>query len=949
MKRLLRSFLLLAVLALPLFANAQVRGQSVDPSLIRAEISKRGLREEDVQKKLLSKGLNYDINNIKPEELLRARSAIEAAIAELESERKAAETVREPTQEEVEQGRINKEIEVKATQRAEEKAQKIASEKVDAAVKEEVKEVAKSASKEIKKAIATGSTLEEALTEKLTDAANNKGTPSTMFGQEYFQNGNLSAFRLGSEPKVPDTYILGASDQVTVSVTGRSFYNQQHTITKDGYIQPDRMNRVYLKGMSVSSARRVLATMFRQFMVFTPEEFVVSVSGTRTISVNIVGEVKSPGSYTISATNSGFNALVAAGGPTDIGSLRKMELIRSNGERKPMDLYEYLNNPSSAKDFFLYENDYIRVPAQDRVVTISGAVRRPFKYELIGGENLKKLIQYAGGLSDNAQKVTAQIKRFVTDREEIFDVNMEKLDYQDFEVKNGDVISIGTINVSAINVAEIIGAVQYPGSFEIRPNMRVSDMLVKAILKPSARTDAFYIQRLRTDGTTEWKSLELKQILNNPNSEANISLQSKDKIWIFEQSRYVEQEEVMSFGSIRTPLRVPYDSEKKMRVSDLVILSGGAKPEATDFAYVFRKNKQDTGKITYIRVDLKKALANPKSADDIVLEGQDELRIPSILTYTNRENIKISGAVRTPGEYAFGSQLNIKDLILLAGGFKLEAAKNRIDVFRVNIIDNEPVRTTVASIEMDKDYNIIQDQGFSLQPYDQIVVRVVPEFSFQKIINLTGEVKYPGAYALIRKNEKLADVIKRAGGLSLEAFPEGATIFRADENVGYVIVDMVKALKDTTSNFNHILKDGDLIDIPKSRDLVTITGATKAIELYPEKVLQGGKVNVPFHNGRRAFYYVDRYAAGIGKEGKRSSITVTHPNGRIERTKDYGLFKIYPKVERGSIVNVGYRERKEKDKVKKNNADVDWQKVISNTFAQITSVVTVLLLLRQLQ
>ena len=219
------------------------------------------------------------------------------------------------------------------------------------------------------------------------------------------------------------------------------------------------------------------------------------------------------------------------------------------------------------------------------------------------------------------------------------------------------------------------------------------------------------------------------------------------------------------------------------------------------------------------------------------------------------------------------------------------------------------------------------------------------EFEFQKIVNLSGEIKYPGPYALISSNETIADLIERAGGLSAEAFAAGATLNRNQDNIGFVVLDLPQALQRKNSRYNFILKEGDDIFIPKQKDLVSISGATNAADLYPNKLIASNNtINVAYYERKNAIFYIDKYAAGLSKNADRNKITVEHPNGKISRTKHYLFFKIYPKVTKGSVVNVGYKEVKTA-KQKKEGKEVDWEKIVSSSLAQITAVLSLYLLI----
>ena len=288
----------------------------------------------------------------------------------------------------------------------------------------------------------------------------------------------------------------------------------------------------------------------------------------------------------------------------------------------------------------------------------------------------------------------------------------------------------------------------------------------------------------------------------------------------------------------------------------------------------------------------------------------------------------------------------------MAGGLKLEAAKNRIEIFRVEIKENVPTQTVVASIEVDENYNLI-GPDIQLQPYDLIVVRTVPDFDLLKTVTVTGEVNYPGIYALTSKNEKLQSIIKRAGGVTLESFPQGATLFRSEDNTGFVVTRLDKVLRRRGTRFNYILKRGDVINVPKSKDLVRVNiNNTLAAELYPDKLITAGKVNIAYRGGR-ANWYLNKYAGGIAKNkrARKRFITVEHPNGEMRRTSNFLLFQVTPKVRKGSTINVGVKPQKapkppkpEKEKSK----PLDWNQIVSNALALTASVVTILALSRQL-
>ncbi|MEM9847691.1 MAG: SLBB domain-containing protein, partial [Bacteroidota bacterium] len=236
-----------------------------------------------------------------------------------------------------------------------------------------------------------------------------------------------------------------------------------------------------------------------------------------------------------------------------------------------------------------------------------------------------------------------------------------------------------------------------------------------------------------------------------------------------------------------------------------------------------------------------------------------------------------------------------------------------------------------------------------LAPFDVVVVRRIPNFDPIQTVNITGEVKYPGVYALIGDNERIQSVIKRAGGTTYEAFVEGATLFREEDEIGYVVFDFERALSSKNSRDNIILKPGDVIEIPKQEDLVSLRGATNAPELLPDKYLQDGTIDVVYHKGKRAMFYIKKYAGGASENAKKSTITVEQPNGKLARTVDLGIFKIYPKVEKGALISVGSKPAREieADQEPIQNEPVDWGEIVSNALAQVSAVLTVVLLIER--
>lgn len=910
MKRILGVLLILfAFSTTPIFAQ-QI---PVDEATVRKELERRGLKEADVKRKLEEKGI--DIDNLNASQLPFLEATLEEIVQELEEEN--TEAIQETTEEILE---------------------------------EEAKSLSRDAAKDIKEAVEDGATVSEAIAEELIDEVNESLPQSNVYGQELFRDKTLKVFTPTDNVRPPDSYVLGPGDKLNIAIWGNSQEDATYEINDAGYIEPSRMSRISLIGLTFGQAKKMLERRFKNFYSFRSEEFEVNISQLRSVTVNIYGEVFNPGGYFISARNTAFNALVAAGGPSNIGSVRNIRLIRNNGETKVMDVYKFMLDPKVQEDFYLSNNDIIHVGVFSKRVKVEGAVNRPFKYELLETEQLAKLIEYAGGLKSNAYQSNIQIKRFVGDIEKIYDVNWSRLQSQssDFQLMNGDVISIPFIPKPFDNFAEINGAVVLAGKYEVQENMRISDLLAKGGLEEQARTDIAFLIRTRSDGTINYEKIDLAAILANPSIPENVLIKGKDRLRILSQTTYADQNNIEVNGEVRRPGSLEYDPDKSIRVADAILLTGGLKPEATTFAYIHRKDPLNAKEKEYIRVDLVAALSNAASADNLELQAEDRLQIYSKRSYVEKSMVRIGGAVKNPGEFPYDESLTLTDVLTLSGGLTMAAASNRVEIFRVEILNDQPTKTVVATLNINEDFSV-SGSNFQLEPFDQIIVRSVPDFELQQIVTINGEIRYPGPYPIISPNETISSLLKRAGGLTNEAFPEGATLRRPEER-GFVVISFDEILENPNSPSNLILRKGDIIDIPKKKDLVGVAIAnSRAMELYPDKMLNAGKINVPFAAGKKAKYYIDNYAGGIGEKGKKKLITVEHPNGEIERTKNFLFFRKYPTVQKGSVISIGRKKEKREDPAsKKPKEETDWGKVIANSIAQITAVLSLVILAQRL-
>jgi protein involved in polysaccharide export with SLBB domain len=775
------------------------------------------------------------------------------------------------------------------------------------------------------------------------------GTPRR--GQSLFaapQNGVIK------NNKAQDFYILSTGDELSVSIFGASQYDARFEINEAGFIQPSNHAKIFLKGLRLGDAKELIRSRFSRHLTFRREQCVISLINPRKIAIHVYGETNKHGTQSFTGTNTAIDALQAVGGPNAVGSMRMIQLIRG-GEKKEIDVYKVMEDPALAYQYYLEEGDILHIPIAEKVVSIQGEVLRPMRYELKYEEGLLQLLSLAGGLKANAYKKIVQIKRFGIEREEIIDVPLSDLmaKNQEFPLQNGDVISIKAVASEVQNFVVVKGGVAFPGSYSLNTTPHISDLLIKGVLLKESKLDKASLIRDNPDGTKKLIPISINHILKYPLGGADLKLMNGDKLIVYKQERFIDKKFITVTGAVRDTIEYPYDPASTITVERAIFLAGGLQPDAADQGYIIRSNPQNKKEKAYIKVAVRAALDNPDGEDNIKLEPFDELRVLTNTAFSDQTTVKIIGAVRNPGAFPYHKSLTLEDLITLSGGLSFGAALNRIDLFRVVTKGNKATKMIISTLKIDSTLQSLDslNQKMMLHPYDEIVVRRIPDFEFQKYVMLEGEVKYPGKYALLHENERLSNLIQRAGGLSNEAFAAGATLMRVENSRGLVVTHLNEALKDTMSKFNYILKDGDVLTVPKNQDLVAIKIAnTRASELYPDKFLENKQINVAFDKEKKAKWYIKEYAVGFGKRASRKNVTVEYPNGHIKRTKRFLFLKFYPVVKPGSIVSVGVTPKSPK-RVKKANKErqrVNWEKVLSNTFQALTLGVTTVLLVRQL-
>lgn len=724
-------------------------------------------------------------------------------------------------------------------------------------------------------------------------AAAKTGGPK-IYGHSLFTDQSLDVFRTTDGAQAPETYILGAGDEIRIAIFGASQTDLMMMINKEGYIQPSGMSKIFLQGLSLAQARNLLLNRLSVFYTFRPDQFSLTIATARTVLVNVFGETRITGGFNLSALNSAFNALSAAGGPTEIGSVRNIQLIRGN-ERKTMDLYAFMSNPAYQFQFDLQQNDIIYVPVAQNLVSIKGAVKRPMLYEMLPGESLTDLIRFAGGVNVDVYPNFVQVQRYVAGEVVLLEWDLAEVLSGKIKVplQNGDIIRIRSIGKPIDQFVEITGSIYYPGRYDLVNSPSLSNLLAKAQPTTQAKRDLVFVERIRPDETVEVLTIPWIDLQASGN---DFSLQSRDRITVPELSMYRDVGTISVSGDVRDPFVKTLALGDRLTVKQAIELAGGLKSTAYPVAYIFRKNLLNPVEMQYIRIDL-------DNAGEMLLQPGDRLNVYDNTLFTNIGEVRVFGAVKQPHGMTYDPSLTLRDLLTTAGGVAVGAALNRVEVFRTILSPDAPARIEEITIAVDTGYRVINPPDFTLQPYDQVVVRLTPEFTLGRNVEIFGEVAYPGVYVLGPGQVHLSDVIGMAGGLLESADATGSRLFRTFDKSGSITMDVYKAVRRKGNlRKDPILIAGDIININRLENTVTIRSNGTGLS---ETTGTDGKINLVYQGPKSAGWYIKHYAGGFSSSADKNSVTVILKNGQMKGTGRtiFGIRR-YPKVSTGAFISV---------------------------------------------
>jgi protein involved in polysaccharide export with SLBB domain len=503
----------------------------------------------------------------------------------------------------------------------------------------------------------------------------------------------------------------------------------------------------------------------------------VTMGSLKSMQVFVLGEVRMPGSYALGSFSTITNALLAAGGPSSIGSLRNVQLKRRNKTVVEMDFYDFLLNGDKSSDSILQSGDVVFVPTTGPLVGVAGNVRRPAIYELKDEKDLLSLFEMAGGVIPTAFTQQIQVERIKkNERQIVIDIDDKNLTRsKDFNLQDGDLVKVFSIVDRDANVLHLAGNVKRPGKYEFKPGMRVQD-LVRGTSDLLSNTYYEYalIKRLRPPGLqTELVPFHLGKVLFDHDDTQNVRLQSQDSVYIFSKSFFRDTPTVTVSGEVRKGER--FDLADNTTVKDIILQAGGLTKDAfLEKGEIIRVN--DKREYTTVYFDVAKALAGDPGAN-LLLQDEDEVRVHSVWEVTRKRTVSIDGEVTKPGTYKLTQNMTVKNLVFAAGNILESAYHDEAEVSSSIIENGRSVRIDYQKINLglaldgDPAHNIV------LQPSDRIFVKKIPDWKEEQFASVGGEIRFPGRY-IIKKGETLSSLIERAGAYTDEAYLRGAVFTR---------------------------------------------------------------------------------------------------------------------------------------------------------------------------
>jgi len=699
-----------------------------------------------------------------------------------------------------------------------------------------------------------------------------------IYGSELFANSQ--GFKNNENMATPLNYEVGTNDVLKLVVYGVQEYSADLDVSKEGTVLIENVGRIKVAGLSIEAAN----TRIKQQMGNTAypslrsgeSKMALTVGDTRTIQVTIIGAQRS-GNYNVSSLSNVLSALTMAGGPSEIGSYRAIELIRQNKVVKTFDLYAFMQNGDQSQNMGLKDRDVIKVPPYKGRIEIKGQVKRPGIFELNATESFKQFLQYAGGFDDTAY--TAWVKVIQKNDKEKAVKDLAQNQFTSYQPQGGDIIQVSKILDRFQNRVKLTGAVFRPDVYELTEGMRISDLVQRA---DGLREDAFIgraqLIRLKPNLLKELVTINLFKALQKDPSQ-NILLQREDELYINSIVDLRDSLTVDLLGEVRSQGRFNYVDS--MTVKDLILMAGGFTYAANKQIEVARLIKfgekvTDNQVATILKTEVNGDLSFNAGQENFVLQPMDVVTITKKVGFTNPEVVSISGQVQNVGKYTLSTRVErVSDIVKRSGGLIGEAYGEGAYIKRSRYnIDTLKADESKTSIE--EAYN----RKFKAQ-------QEAEKQNINTLLNGSNNNSQTNMADVNVKKKNLKDTLD--------------ILFKElNDDTYQIAIDINKIMEKPGSELDLVLRDKDEIIIPKTDNRVKISGGV----LRP--------TNIVYRDGLTIGECISA-AGGISEYAKRGRAYVIYANGKSARTKHFGLFRLNPTIKPGSeIVLPETNEKKEK-------------------------------------
>ncbi|MBE6259866.1 MAG: capsule biosynthesis protein [Prevotella sp.] len=489
-----------------------------------------------------------------------------------------------------------------------------------------------------------------------------------VFGRDIFSQANPS-FQPNVNAPIPTTYVLGPGDQVVVDIYGASQQTLIHTISPEGTVTVSGYGPIYLSGLTVAAAQQKLRNTIGSR--YRSSDLRLTIGNTRTIQVNIMGEVRAPGTYHLSAFANVFYALYRAGGPSSLGTLRNIKVYRNGRLVTVVDLYEFILNGRLAGNINLQDNDVIQVPTYECLVGITGNVKRPMFYEMRKNESVATLLNYAGGFTSDAHKKSVKLVRQTGERYQVYTVG--EFDMSTFKLEDNDAITVDGMINRYENMVEIKGAVFRPGQFQLGGNVTSVRGLIEAAggLTEDAFQEHAVLHRLKADRSLEILPVDVQGIMGG--TVADIPLKNEDVLFIMTQEELRKERTLTITGQVMSP--GTYEYADNVTIEDLIVMAGGLTDDASlgkvDVSRRIRAPRSTTKSNEIAKTftfSIKDGLVI-NGERGFVLEPYDVVHVRRSPAFSSPRNITVTGEVNYEGNFTLeNKKMRLSDAVKMAGG-----------------------------------------------------------------------------------------------------------------------------------------------------------------------------------------------------------------------------------------------------------------------------------------